>query len=121
MPCVPRKNSPRQPAPEAEIDLHGLAPEAALRSLARGLHAARLRRMRQVLVITGRGWGNAEQKPILRLKVEAFLRGADGARLGVSGLAVETHGGALRVTLRSDGDSRPRGVDDGDFEGDGEE
>lgn len=107
---MPRKNLPSEPEPDARIDLHGLAPDAALRALARELHAARLRHLRQVLVITGRGWGNAEQKPILRPKIEAFLRGPDGARYRVAGFTVEPHGGALRVNLADD--ARPRDGED---------
>lgn len=82
--------------------MHGLAPDQALRSLSRGLHAARLRRSATVLVITGKGWGNLERKPVLREKVEAYLRGAHGARLGVERVTLESHGGALLVHLRRD-------------------
>ena len=50
-------------------------------------------------VITGRGWGNREQKPVLRLKVEAWLRGPDGSSRGVSRVSVVQKGGALDVEL----------------------
>lgn len=96
---------PREP--DAQVDLHGLPPDRALRALSRELHGARLRRIETVLVITGKGWGNREQKPVLREKVEAWLRGADGARLGVDSVRVEDHGGALRVHLRRDANARP--------------
>lgn len=82
------------------VDLHGLAPERALRHLSQGLHGARLRGAREVLVITGRGWGNREQKPVLRLKVEEWLRGPDGARFGVESFETRSRGGALLVRLR---------------------
>lgn len=82
-----------------EIDLHGLAPDAALRRLAQGLHAARVRGEGEVLVITGRGWGNAAQKPILRGHVERWLDGPDGRRLGVTGHDRRHRGGALAVRL----------------------
>jgi DNA-nicking Smr family endonuclease len=84
-----------------EIDLHGLPPSQALRRLGQELHACRLRRVDRALVITGRGWGNRLQKPVLRPLVEDWLRGPDGARLGVVGFELHSQGGALLVRLRS--------------------
>ena len=81
------------------VDLHGLRPEQALRRLAQELHAARVRGEEELLVITGRGWGNAEQKPVLRRRVEEWLRGPEGRRLGVREACVTSKGGALRVLL----------------------
>ena len=86
-----------------EVDLHGRRPEDALRHLARELHAARQRRLAEVLVITGQGLGNALHKPILRTKVEAWLSGPDGQRLGVLGFERAHRGGALRVRLAGSG------------------
>lgn len=65
-----------------------------------------MRRQGSVLVITGRGFGNAAQTPVLRLKVETFLRGPDGSRLGVASFELAARGGALLVTLRVDGTAR---------------
>jgi len=106
--------------PDARVDLHGLAPEQALRTLARELHSARIRRAANVLVITGKGWGNREQKPILRQRVEAYLRGPDGLRAGVEGFTLEPHGGALLVRLRRDA-NRHDGADDDDREHDADD
>jgi len=93
---------PREPdEPPFEIDLHGKRPADALRHLARELHACRMRGYDEVLVITGRGWGNAQQKPVLRPQVETWLRGPDGRRLGVLAFEEHSQGGALLVTLRS--------------------
>jgi DNA-nicking Smr family endonuclease len=86
-----------------EVDLHGKRPEEALRHLARELHAARHRRLRTVLVITGQGLGNALQKPILRGKVEEWLLGEHGRRLGVEGFERTSRGGALLVRLAGSG------------------
>jgi DNA-nicking Smr family endonuclease len=91
-----RRNHPSG-GPEREIDLHGRPPEAALRFLGQQLHAARVAGARGVRVVTGRGWGNREQRPVLRGKVEAWLRGPDGRRLGVSGFEIVSKGGALDV------------------------
>jgi DNA-nicking Smr family endonuclease len=85
-----------------EVDLHGLAPERALRKLLQDLHAARVRRRREVLVITGRGMGNRLQQPLLRTQVEAWLRGPDGVRAGVVSFTQEHRGGALLVRLHGD-------------------
>lgn len=92
-----------------EIDLHGLPPVQALRRLGQELHSCRQRRVDRVLVITGRGWGNKLQQPVLRPKVEDWLRGADGQRLGVLGFELHSDGGALLVRLRSsvERDERP--------------
>jgi DNA-nicking Smr family endonuclease len=88
-----------------EVDLHGKRPDEALRHLARELHTARHRRLREVLVITGQGLGNALHKPILRGKVEQWLLGPEGRRLGVQGFERVSRGGALRVRLAGSGPS----------------
>jgi len=81
------------------IDLHGLRPEAALARLAQGLHAARVQGKGEVLVITGRGWGNRDQRPVLRERVEAWLRGPEGRRAGARHLERRAKGGAVLVRL----------------------
>ena len=82
------------------VDLHGLAPDRALRRLEQALHAARVRGETRLHVITGRGWGNLAQKPVLRPRVEAWLR-QHGGRFGVARVAVVMKGGALDVDLAS--------------------
>ena len=94
------------------MDLHGLTPEAAFRKLSRELHAARVRRDAELLVITGRGFGNAAQVPILRGQVERFLRSDDGARAGVLGFTTTSRGGALLVSLRANSARRARADED---------
>ncbi len=91
-----------EPHDESEsIDLHGLPPAQALRRLAHALHAARVRGRSHFLVITGAGWGNPEHKPILRTKVEAWLRGPEGRALGIKDVRQVSKGGALEVRLRT--------------------
>jgi len=85
--------------PDLEVDLHGLRPEEAMRRLSQGLHAARVRRARRIVVVTGRGMGNAKQQPILRGRVEAWLKGPEGRRAGVQGFERTARGGALLVRL----------------------
>jgi DNA-nicking Smr family endonuclease len=88
-----------EPEDAFTVDLHGLPPERALRRLAQELHAARMRRVAELLVITGRGLGNRTQQPVLRRRVEEWLRGPEGTRAGVRSFALESRGGALRVRL----------------------
>lgn len=89
----------RESLPEFQIDLHGRRPEDALRHLERELHAARVRRLPQVLVLPGRGASGRSGKPILRGMVEEWLRGEAARRLGVRGFERRSRGGALLVRL----------------------
>ena len=82
-----------------EVDLHGMRPELALRRLGQELHAARLRGEAELLVICGRGWGNLEQKPVLRGRLESWLKSAEGRQAGVQEWQVVAKGGALRLQL----------------------
>ena len=84
---------------QPSVDLHGLRPDQALRRVAQELHALRVRGGTSLLVVTGRGWGNLAQKPVLLPKVEAWLVGPEGRRLGVKRVAVTAKGGALEVFL----------------------
>ena len=93
----------RSEEPPAEVDLHGLRPEEALRRVRNELHACRVRRMDRLKIITGKGWGNLKQQPILRPKVERWLAGPDGRSLGVLRFEVADEGGSLLVHLRSSG------------------
>ena len=95
---------PDREDPSTKVDLHGLRPEEALRRLSQALHAARVRGVETLTVVTGRGWGNREQKPVLRAKVEAWLSGPEGRRAGVQSHRRTHSGGALEVRLRN-----PRG------------
>jgi len=81
--------------PEQSVDLHGLRPEQALRRLAQAVHAARVQGARELLVVTGRGWGNALQQPILRTRVETWVASAEGQRLRLRVLRTVHQGGAL--------------------------
>ena len=82
-----------------EVDLHGLRPEQALRRLEQALHAARVRGSTSLLVITGRGWGNDRNEPVLRERMAAWLRSALGRSYGVRDVTVAAKGGALLVRL----------------------
>ena len=89
---------PPEDPPEL-VDLHGLTPQDAERRLAQALHAARVRGLRELRVVTGRGWGNLRQEPVLRHRIEAWLAGPEGLRLGVRAVRVAAKGGALDLVL----------------------
>lgn len=88
-----------EPERGPEVDLHGLGPADALRRLGQALHAARVRGSPRIRVVTGLGFGNRSGQPVLRTRVEEWLRGPDARRLGVRGFARVSRGGALDVRL----------------------
>lgn len=94
-----RNHAEQTMSPTPEVDLHGMPPDQALRRLTQALHAARVQGAGRLRVITGRGWGNREQKPVLRSKIETWARSPEGARAGVTGIRVVSKGGALDLTL----------------------
>lgn len=85
--------------PEETIDLHGLHVDAALRRLAQGLHTSRVRGLRRVTVVTGRGWGNHDRESVLGPAVVRWLKGPEGRRAGVTGSRPINKGGAIQVEL----------------------
>lgn len=82
-----------------ELDLHGLRPEMALRKLQQALHSSRILGEPELLVICGRGWGNLEQKPVLRGHLEGWLGTESAQRAGVRGWHLTAKGGALLLNL----------------------
>jgi DNA-nicking Smr family endonuclease len=85
--------------PLPTIDLHRMPAVEATRALARELHAARVRGAVKVVAITGRGFGNRLQEPILRTKVEAWLASDAAKLLGVRGFRRVHRDGALEIAL----------------------
>src|SRR5689334_15949521 len=71
----------------------------AERALRRELHAARVRGEAGLIAITGLGFGNAAQVPVLRNHVEAWLAAAEAKKLGVQGFRRVHRGGALEIRL----------------------
>lgn len=89
----------RDPSPVAQVDLHGCTREEALRKLERELHAARVRRVADLLVITGAGHGSRTGEAVLRDAVEGFLRGSRAREIGVLSFQRTHREGALVVRL----------------------
>ncbi|WP_420394272.1 Smr/MutS family protein [Acuticoccus sp.] len=89
---------------DGRLDLHGLTQEEAHAALRRFLAASTDLDRRLVLVITGKGQGEAEGRGILRRSVPHWLAARDLARHVVGfGPAHPSHGGdgALYVRLRA--------------------
>lgn len=84
-----------------EIDLHGLRPEDALRRLELAVHTARVRGSDSLLVVTGRGWGNERNEPVLRTKVEQWTQTTGARERGVLGFERGEKGGAVRLRLKT--------------------
>lgn len=93
-----RPNAESGPEPRT-VDLHGLKPDQALRRLTRAVHTARVKGEIRLLAITGRGWGNLDQRPVLRRHVEDWLQSDEGRNMGVEAYHVVNRGGALDIRL----------------------
>ncbi|MEO6709172.1 MAG: Smr/MutS family protein [Planctomycetota bacterium] len=81
------------------MDLHRLSGSDAARVLRRELHAARVRGEAGLVAITGLGFGNALQEPVLRSHVERWLASQEARQLGVLGFERVHRGGALEIRL----------------------
>jgi DNA-nicking Smr family endonuclease len=77
-PSRPRKRkvverSDSETEPDDELDLHGKTQEEAIRMLQHFLLSAKAKRLRTVLVITGKGLNSGGQGPVLRGAVQTWL------------------------------------------------
>ncbi|MFI5400186.1 MAG: Smr/MutS family protein [SAR324 cluster bacterium] len=59
--------------PDDELDLHGKTQEEAIRLVRHFLHRAKHRRLRAVLIITGRGLNSGAEGAVLRNAVQSWL------------------------------------------------
>jgi DNA-nicking Smr family endonuclease len=59
--------------PDDELDLHGKTQEEAIRMVQNFLLRAKHKRLRAVLIITGRGLNSGEHGPVLRNAVQSWL------------------------------------------------
>jgi len=82
-----------------EIDLHRMTAAQAERAAARALHTWRVQGVERAVLVTGRGWSNARQEPILRTKLEAWLSSAEARRLGVRAWRRTSKDGALEIAI----------------------
>ena len=85
---------------EAELDLHGLTAERAELTLGVFLADCQQHQIRCVRVIHGKGWSSRDNRPVLKSKVNYWLRQSD-AVLAFCSATIEDGGtGALYVLLK---------------------
>jgi DNA-nicking Smr family endonuclease len=69
----PVQRSKSAAEPDDELDLHGKTQEEAIRMVQHFLLTAKSKRLRHVLIITGKGLNSGTQGPVLRGAVQAWL------------------------------------------------
>jgi len=85
---------------EAELDLHGMTLMKAEPALSRFLELCQQQQIRCVRIIHGKGWGSKDNKPVLKSKLNHWLR-QSASVLAFCSATVEDGGtGALYVLLR---------------------
>jgi len=87
-------------AVEAELDLHGLRVEEARQALTAFLHDALARRLKTVRIIHGKGHGSLHKLPVLKGKVNHWLRQREEVLAFCSARPVDGGTGAIYVLLR---------------------
>jgi DNA-nicking Smr family endonuclease len=89
-----------QYAIEAELDLHGLRVDEARQALTTFLHAALERGVKTVRIIHGKGHGSLHKQPILKGKVNHWLRQRSEILAFCSARPVDGGTGAIYVLLQ---------------------
>ena len=85
---------------EAELDLHGMTIAKAEVALAQFLELCQQQHIRCIRIIHGKGWGSKDNKPVLKSKLNHWLRQSD-AVLAYCSATIEDGGtGALYVLLK---------------------
>jgi DNA-nicking Smr family endonuclease len=85
---------------EAELDLHGQTVAEAAESLTRFISYCRQDRKRCVRIIHGKGQGSPDKIPVLKTKVNTWLRQKDEVLAFCSALQVDGGAGAVYVLLK---------------------
>ncbi len=89
-----------QHALQAECDLHGLTVVEARQTLSAFLHACQDRQLSCVRIIHGKGYGSYQRIPILKSKVDSWLRQHDSVLAFCSARPVDGGTGAVYVLLK---------------------
>jgi DNA-nicking Smr family endonuclease len=84
---------------EAELDLHGLRAEEARQALSQFLHHCRLEKKQCVRIIHGKGYRSQQQQPVLKAKVNHWLRQRDEVLAFCSARPVDGGNGAVYLLL----------------------
>lgn len=85
---------------EAELDLHGMTLMHAEPELARFLDVCQQQGIRGVRIIHGKGWGSKDNKPILKSKLNHWLRQSTIVLAFCSATVEDGGTGALYVLLK---------------------
>lgn len=86
---------------EAELDLHGMTAGEAQYELVRFLSYCTARRMRAVRIIHGKGYGSRKQAPVLKTRLNQWLRERHEVLAFCSSQREQGGTGAVNVLLRS--------------------
>jgi DNA-nicking Smr family endonuclease len=86
---------------QLEVDLHGLTVELAARALAELMADCRERRIRCLLIVHGKGIRSSERQPVLKRKVNYWLRLYDQVLAFCSATSRDGGTGAVYVLLRN--------------------
>lgn len=93
---------------EAELDLHGMTLAKAEPALSQFLEICQQQQLRCVRIIHGKGWGSRDNKPVLKSKINFWLRQSE-AVLAFCSATVEDGGtGALYVLLKRQHQDQPQ-------------
>jgi DNA-nicking Smr family endonuclease len=84
----------------AELDLHGMTVPVARQAVSEFLHQCRLRHIRCVRIIHGKGRGSRNQGPVLKGKVDHWLRQRDEVLAFATARPVDGGTGAVYVLLK---------------------
>lgn len=85
---------------EAELDLHGMTLIKAEPALSQFLEVCHQQNIRCIRVIHGKGWGSKDNKPVLKSKLNHWLRQSHGVLAFCSATVEDGGTGALYVLLR---------------------
>lgn len=96
-----RKLRRGQFAIQAELDLHGLTAETARHTVAAFLERSRKSDLRCVRIIHGKGKGSHQRRPIIKARLDRWLRQRNEVIAFCSARPVDGGTGAVYVLLRS--------------------
>jgi len=100
-PAMIKKLRRGQYAVEAELDLHRMTSDEARQATSAFLQIARQHGKRCIRIIHGKGLGSANKLPVLKIKVNHWLKQRDEVLAFCSALPVNGGTGAVYVLLRS--------------------
>jgi DNA-nicking Smr family endonuclease len=84
----------------AELDLHGLLVPEARQAITAFLHECRHRRLGCIRIIHGKGHGSRHKQPVLKIKLNHWLRQHDSVLAFCSARSMDGGTGAVYVLLR---------------------